>query len=247
MAVLCTLLSTTFPMSDELCKPIRVVDKAKKLIRLGPGEGHKQTASVLMLHGFGDNASGWFEPALEWAQRLPHVRFVLPTAPFLPEMGATAWFSFSRSPTKEAMVESLTTLEDLVQEEARVVGLDRIVVAGFSQGGVMAYELGLTRMGQRVAGIAALSTWLPPFTASRVSDAGRSTPMIICHGSEDDRVGGSDSAKKAQKELVDSGVKVVELHIYNMGHNACEKELNDILNWLQRIIPAHVSHGASKL
>ena len=46
--------------SPALCKPAHVVDKETKRIELGPGEGHAHTASLLLLHGFGDNASGWY-------------------------------------------------------------------------------------------------------------------------------------------------------------------------------------------
>jgi len=54
-----------------------------------------------------------------------------------------------------------------------------------------------------------------------VSDAGRATPLIICHGAED--VGGSAVPKNTQKYLVDAGVKDLELHLYNMGHSTCDE------------------------
>ena len=51
--------------SPALCKPEHLVDRDTKRIELGPGEGHAHTASLLLLHGFGDNASGWYVHSLD--------------------------------------------------------------------------------------------------------------------------------------------------------------------------------------
>lgn len=217
------------------CRPAHQVDKAIKLIRLGPGEGHKQTASVLLLHGFGDTAGGWFDLAMWLAERLPHVQFVLPTAPVNQEMGATAWFTFSGPSKATTLAQSVETLQKLMMEEEKAVGMHRVVIAGFSQGGVLAYHLGLQRAGEPVGGVLAMSTWLP--REQTIGNSSSATPVLICHGTDDDRIG-AQAAEQARDRLTSSGLKDVTLKMYEgLGHSACDVELLDALEWLQRVVP----------
>lgn len=219
------------------------MDRPKKLIRLGPGDGHQHTASVLLLHGFGDNAAGWFEPAMWWAERLPHVRFILPTAPVSATMGTTSWFDFGGSEMEASFVESVNNLTTMLSEEEATVGSSRIVVAGFSQGGALAYHLGLTRTSAPLGGVVAMSTFLRGEASANVADSALSTPVLICHGTDDDRIpGGAAGAQLARDELSGLGMKHLELIIYDgMGHSACDKELHDVLRWLQRTLPEETS------
>eukprot|EP00446_Apocalathium_sp_SHHI-4_P040471 CAMPEP_0177345256 /NCGR_PEP_ID=MMETSP0368-20130122/28549_1 /TAXON_ID=447022 ORGANISM="Scrippsiella hangoei-like, Strain SHHI-4" /NCGR_SAMPLE_ID=MMETSP0368 /ASSEMBLY_ACC=CAM_ASM_000363 /LENGTH=245 /DNA_ID=CAMNT_0018806817 /DNA_START=1 /DNA_END=738 /DNA_ORIENTATION=- len=233
--------------SEPLCEPAHQVDKAQKLIHVGPAKGRQHTATVLMLHGFGDSAAGWFEPAMFWAQRLPHVRFVLPTAPVSNTMGTTSWFDFGGGDMASTFDASVRALGALIQQEEAVVGAGCIVVAGFSQGGALAYHLGLTRAGQRLGGVVAMSTFLLPEVDSKFSADARETPILICHGTADDRIpGGADGARRARERLVKFGVSNVELKIYEgMGHSATDGELLDILQWLRHTLPSDASSSAA--
>lgn len=232
------------PLPPAACKPARKVDKTKKLIELGPGEGHQHTASVLVLHGFGDSAAGWFEPALFWAERLPHARFVLPTAPFSESMGTTSWFDLGGEGVARTFAASAELLAELLLAEEDAVGAGRVVVAGFSQGGALAYHLGLARRARRdgapaLAGVAALSTFLRREAVDEIAAGAKATHVLICHGTEDDRIpGGADGARAAAEHLRKAGVADVDLKIYHgMGHAATEEELRDILVWLHRVLP----------
>jgi predicted esterase len=242
-----------------LCKPSQVVDKPSKLIVLGPGEGHAHSATVIMLHGFGDTAAGWYSPAMYWAQRLPHVRFILPTAKVDASMGGVpSWFPFAGDNVKEGFLRAAVGLKEVVDHEAEVLaasgGAQRVVVAGFSQGGALAYYLGLQRGGageERLGGVLALSTFLRKVSQDGVpADAyvpgegvvtvtSMDTPVWIAHGTADDRIpGGAKGAARAQQTLEEEGMGDVTLKIYEgMGHEASQRELDDALVFLKRVLP----------
>ena len=264
-------------MASALCMPTQVVDKPSKLIVLGPGEGHAHSATVLMLHGFGDTAAGWYSPAMYWAQRLPHVRFILPTAKVDASMGGVpSWFPFAGDNVKEGFLRAAVGLKEVVDHEAEVLaasgGAQRVVVAGFSQGGALAYYLGLQRGGgaqsgggtgqsgggagggageERLGGVLALSTFLRKVSQDGVpadtyapgegvvTVTSMDTPVWIAHGTADDRIpGGAKGAARAQQTLEEEGMGDVTLKIYEgMGHEASQRELDDALMFLKRVLP----------
>lgn len=223
------------------------VCEPKQMIELGPGTGHHHTASVLLMHGFGDTAEGWRDPGMWLAQRLPHVRFVLPTAPTSQAMGCPSWFDFEGASQKRTMDESLSYLNELLDAEVQRVGAGRVVVAGFSQGGALAYHLGLSRSTSPVAGVVALSTFLHGKVAEHIDETAKGTPVLICHGTADDRIpGGVQAVQKAHDLLKQNGAHDVELKLYEgMGHAANLEELRDVLRWMNRVIPS--IGGTSKL
>lgn len=208
-------------------------------ITLGPGAGHEHSASVVLLHGFGDTADGWKDPGMWLAQRLPHVRFVLPTAPTSPVMGCPSWFDFQGEAQQRTYDESLAVVGALVEEEVRRVGPHRVVVAGFSQGGCLAYHLGMLRKGGRLGGVLGLSTFLRGEAANRVEDDAKATPVLICHGTADDRIpGGVEGARQGAEQLRASGATDVELKVYEgLEHSASLEEMRDALVWLRRVVP----------
>merc|ERR1711972_115148 len=111
--------------------------------------------------------------------------------------------------------ESVHSLEQLLQKEELAVGAGRVVVAGFSQGGALAYHLGLARPNRHVGGVAALSTFLRKETTEQFSHVSQTSAVLICHGTEDDRIpGGANGAKQARERLTHLGVDDVELKIY---------------------------------
>lgn len=231
--------------SPALCEP-------GLQIQVGPGVSNRHTATVLLMHGLGDTAAGWQEPCQWLAQRLPHVRFVLPTAPTSPALGCPSWFDIHGEGRKHTFDASMASLGALLDSEASVVGPERVVVAGFSQGGVLAYHLGLLQCRERpVAGVLALSTFLSGPSKSSTLEfpaATATTPVLICHGTEDDRIpGGVEWAKGAQKSLQERGCGDVELKLYEgMGHAVSMEELRDVLVWLRRVLPA-ATDAQSKL
>jgi len=203
--------------------------------------------SVIWLHGLGADGHD-FEPVvpeLRMPDSLP-LRFVFPHAPVRPVtinggMSMRAWYdivSLDRAgPQDEAGIrESAATLEALVEREhSRGIPFQHIAVAGFSQGGSLALHMGL-RYAQRLAGIIALSTWLPlgetleREVARNPGSQPRDIPIFLAHGSYDPMlpVGLGHQSCEVLRELG----YTVEWHEYPMPHSVCAEEIDDIREWL---------------
>ncbi|MCK5901654.1 MAG: alpha/beta fold hydrolase [Cocleimonas sp.] len=202
--------------------------------------------TVIWLHGLGADGHD-FVPLIP-ELKLPEgagIRFIFPHAPVRPvtlnhgdEM--RAWYDLlSLEPGKTANeADILTTvawINTLIDNEiANGIAADKIVLAGFSQGGVIALHTGL-RYPQPLAGIMALSTYLPfaPQTLKQVSDGQSRLPIFAAHGSNDPVIPLLSWHIYALK-LEASGFKV-EAHQYPMEHSLCPQEIKDLSNWLQRI------------
>ena len=204
-------------------------------------------ASVIWLHGLGADAHD-FEPLVpELGDELrERVRFVFPNAPHQPVtinngMVMRAWYDISeadlaRRPDEKGVRASGKILAELVDAEVDG-GIDsrRVVVAGFSQGGAIALHTGL-RYPKRLAGILALSTYLPLHEATRkeAGEANRGIPIFMAHGSQDPVIPLSTS--EASRAFLASLGYAVEVHTYPMPHSVCGEEVRDIDNWLSRIL-----------
>jgi phospholipase/carboxylesterase len=216
--------------------------------------------SVIWLHGLGADGHD-FEPVVPELDLRPEpgIRFVFPHAPMRPVtinggMTMRAWYdirTFDRDgPQDEAGIrESALLLERLIQRERqRGSSYDRIVVAGFSQGGAIALHAAL-RFPQRLAGLMALSTWLPLAQSFReevvdnTNSAARDLPIFMAHGSFDP-VLPVEFGKTSRDVLQNAGFSV-EWHEYPMGHAVCAEEIGAIRNWLQAVL-ARQAHSASQ-
>ncbi|NNL54167.1 MAG: alpha/beta hydrolase fold domain-containing protein [Woeseia sp.] len=206
--------------------------------------------SVIWLHGLGADGHD-FEPIvpelrLEGELKL---RFIFPHAPLRKVtinggMEMRAWYdilSLERDgPQDEAGIrDSGAQLEALIaREQQRGVALNKIVLAGFSQGGAIAMHTAL-RQKERLAGLMALSTWLPLHDAfdREVTDApdsqSRDLPVFVAHGTFDPMLPlalGED----ARDSLKGAGF-APEWHSYPMAHSVCAEEIAAIREWLLRI------------
>ena len=205
-------------------------------------------ATVLWMHGLG--ADGHDFEALVPELRLPEapaVRFVFPHAPIRPVTingghRMRAWYDvtgFDRSaPQDEAGIrESAESLGALVRREReRGIPSDRIVAAGFSQGGAMALQLGL-RWPERLAGILALSTWLPlaDTLEAEAHPANAAVPVLMAHGSFDPII--PIPAGEASRDALRARGYHVDWRSYPMPHSVCGEEVEDIRQWLLRTLP----------
>ncbi len=207
----------------------------------------RTSASVIWLHGLGADAHD-FEPIVpELGEVLcDSVRFVFPFAPHRPVtvnggMVMRAWYDvadtdLARRADEEGVRESGKLLSALVDTEIKNgLSSNRIVLAGFSQGGAIALHAGL-RYPRPLAGILALSTYLPLHQAAReeASDANRSVPIFMAHGSQDPVI--PLSASEASRDFLTSLGYVVECHTYPMPHSVCGEEVRDIRDWLSRTL-----------
>ncbi|MBZ0072229.1 MAG: alpha/beta fold hydrolase [Thiohalobacteraceae bacterium] len=205
------------------------------------------TASVIWLHGLGADGHD-FEPLVpELGQLERGVRFVLPHAPHRPvtiNAGHVmrAWYDIRgtdiAADTDAAGIRASSAAvgELIATEVARGVPPERIVLAGFSQGGAVALQAGLTGA-LPLAGILALSTYvpLPGALATDLTGAGRGIPIFMAHGHDDPVVPFALGAA-SRDHLVALGCRVA-FHAYRMPHTLCAEELTDIRAWLDGRLP----------
>lgn len=203
------------------------------------------TAAVIWLHGLG--ASGHdFEPVVP-ELGLPEnaaVRFIFPHAPNMPVtinggMTMPAWYDIKamdidRVVDTDQLMASSDAVAKLVDREIeRGVASENIIIAGFSQGGAVAYELGLSYP-KRLAGIIALSTYFATAKTVQVSDANRGIPINIYHGTHDPMVPESLGRLSVEK-LKELGFEP-SYQTFPMEHSVCLEEVQDI----GRFIRTHV-------
>ncbi|NWF31831.1 carboxylesterase [Stenotrophomonas sp. SAM-B] len=200
--------------------------------------------SVLWLHGLGADGHD-FAPIVPELVRphWPAIRFVFPHAPVQPitinnGVPMRAWYDIVsmdfRSRADSAGVEaSIVELELLIEREiARGIPAERILLAGFSQGGAVILSA-LLRRTRPLAGLIALSTYLPDpakAAAARVADA-ISVPVFMAHGTQDPVIPVAIAEHTAQTLGV-LGLPV-EWHTYTMAHQVCAEELHALGEWLE--------------
>jgi len=208
--------------------------------------GPRPDAAVIWLHGLGADGSDFVPVArvLGLPERLA-VRFVFPNAPERPVtinagMRMRAWYDIAElggaQQDETGIRASQRLLEALIaRERRRGVEATRIVLAGFSQGGAIALQAGL-RHRERLAGIMALSTWLPlaHTLAAEKSAINADVPIFMAHGEEDPMVG-IERALASRRALEALGY-APEWHTFPMGHEVCPEEIAAIAGWLARVL-----------
>jgi phospholipase/carboxylesterase len=209
--------------------------------------GDNPGASVIWLHGLG--ADGYdFLPIVEELDLggLGDLRFVFPHAPLMPVTlnngyVMPAWYDVvaihADAPEDEAGIRaSAQTVTDLIaRENARGIPARRIVLAGFSQGGVIALHTAL-RHPQRLAGALILSSYLAlaERLPAEAAAANRDLPIFMAHGSMDNIV--PETLARKSETLLRELDYPVEWHDYAMAHSVCPEEIADIGNWLRRVL-----------
>lgn len=200
--------------------------------------------SVIWLHGLGADGSD-FEPVVPelGLESGPGVRFIFPNAPHMPVTCnggyvMPAWYDIvsldvdSRVVDEAGIIASRQAIRRLIEREnRRGVPCARIFVAGFSQGGAVAYTTALTHA-ESLAGVIALSTYIPTPTLleTEATAANRAVPIFAAHGSDDDVVS-PGLGIRARDFLLRQGYDV-EWHEYPMPHSVCLEEVQDIGRWL---------------
>ncbi len=204
--------------------------------------GPNPVGTVIWLHGLGADGHD-FEPIVPMLTLDSHLRFVFPNAPERPVtlnggMTMRAWYDIDpRNPLSgsDDIAASADAVAALVAREVdRGISPRRIVLAGFSQGGVIALHLGL-RHPDRLAGIMALSTYLHDherFT-DEVSFASIDVPIFMAHGVADPMIP-ITRAITSREALLRHGYRVA-WHEYAMGHQVCPAEIRDIATWLNLV------------
>ena len=202
--------------------------------------------SVVWLHGLG--ASGHDFEDIVPMLRLPRVRFVFPHAP---QHAVTingglimpAWYDILAMGTAggedaDDVRESAAMIEALIaREAARGVPAEKVVLAGFSQGGAMALFTG-TRHAKTLRGIMVLSGYevVARSREAETTEANRKTPLLFCHGTHDPMV--SIVRARAAFTAYAEGRPQAEWHQFAMGHEVCPPEIDVIRQWLAARVAA---------
>jgi len=205
--------------------------------------GPNPKASVIWLHGLGADGHD-FEPIVPELELDQPVRFVFPHAPVRAVtinqgMRMRAWYDilqFGPGPEDETGVRASQKLveEMIAAEKAR--GIGSIVLAGFSQGGAIVLQTAL-RHRERLAGVLALSTYLPLHNTlgAERSLENRDVPIFMAHGQYDDIIPLA-RAEQSRQFLERLGYKL-QWHTYPMPHSVCPDEIAHISAFLREILP----------
>lgn len=218
------------------------MDTPLQVVRLEPAAA--ADASVIWLHGLGADGHD-FEPIVPELGLPPahRIRFLFPHAPIRPisingGMEMRGWYDIAdqgleRKVDASGIRESAHHVQRLLDDEI-AAGIDsrRIVLAGFSQGGAIAFHLGL-RYGHTLGGILALSTYLPlaESLAAEAAPAQQATPILIAHGTRDPLV--PEILGKHAAETLRTAGYAVTYRSYPMEHAVSAAETADIAAWLK--------------
>ena len=212
--------------------------------------GPTPRGSVIWLHGLGADGNDFVPIVHELdLSGAPDIRFVFPHAPMQPVSinngyVMRAWYDVrwgdlegrSKQPDEKGVRASQAAVGQLIEREiSRGTRVERIVLAGFSQGGAIALQTGL-RYPQKLGGVMALSTYLPlaETFAAEATEQNRRTPIFMAHGTQDGVVQFAYGAQ-SRDILVQHGYDV-EWHQYPMAHSVSLEEIRDVVAWLLRVL-----------
>jgi phospholipase/carboxylesterase len=200
--------------------------------------------AVIWLHGLGSDGNDFVPVVRELA--LPttlNLRFIFPHAPSIPVTVNNgyvmpAWYdifelTLDRKVDVTQLRASAEQVHALIEREiARGIPSEKIVVAGFSQGGAVAYEAALS-FNKPLAGLLALSTYFATHDTITLDAANKNIAILIQHGTEDSVVP-EVLGQRAYRQLSDSGYAVV-YDAYPMEHTLCGEQVDAISKWLRDI------------
>jgi phospholipase/carboxylesterase len=207
------------------------------------------TAAVIWMHGLGADGHDFepIVPELRLGPR-PAIRFVFPHAPLRPvtiNQGHVmrAWYDIRalagvRREDEAGVRQSARQIESLIaRERQRGIPAERLVLAGFSQGGAMALHTG-RRHAERLAGVMALSCYLPLASTleAEAAPANRAVPIFWAHGVHDPMIPLA-LAEQSREQLAALGYPI-EWHQYAMPHSVSAEEIAEIARWLGRVLGA---------
>lgn len=220
-------------------------ENLKSLILENPNAGSSD-ACVIWLHGLGASCN-------DFANLLPEltlnpgarIRFIFPQAPTMPvtvnngyEM--PAWYDLlsmdvDRKFNAEHLKQASESIGKIIDEQvAAGIDSERILIAGFSQGGAVAYDVVLNSH-KPLAGLMALSTYFATSTSCAFAEENKTTPISIQHGTQDGVVL-PQLADRAESVLGEQGY-CFESHRYPMAHEVCREQIADISQFINRCLP----------
>jgi phospholipase/carboxylesterase len=220
-----------------------------KLDALQMDTGPEPKHTVIWLHGLGASGHDFESVVLEFVfSKETPVRFIFPHAPELPVtvnggMVMPAWYDIlamdidRKVDTLQLRKSSELVAEFIEQEIARGVPSENIIIGGFSQGGAVAYELALSYP-KPLGGLFALSTYFATADSICLSEANRTLPVFVAHGSFDPVVPES-LGQAAVKQLQAMGYQP-EYQSYGMEHSLCLEEVRDMDAFFAQRVANHL-------
>ncbi len=198
--------------------------------------------AVIFLHGLG--ADGFDFKDIFTRPQFNKIRFILPHAPYQPvtinqSYEMRAWYdlydlSLDKDEDELGMERSSLNIQKLIEEQISLgIPSEKIIIGGFSQGAAMSFYLGL-KYHKKLGGIAALSGYLPLKESLTESVKGKlaNMPIFMAHGLYDNVIDiqiADSSFKKLLKKF-----NSVSFLKYPMGHEVCEKEIDDLSIFLNQ-------------
>jgi len=205
----------------------------------------KHTASLIFLHGLGDTGHGWSASFEEI--KMAHVKSICPNAPVSPVtlnggFRMPSWFdikslTFQGEQDETGIKDAAANIRSIIEDEIKTgIPSDRIVLGGFSQGGALALYTALT-MEKPLAGILALSSWLPLHKSFPEAIKGnKDTKILQCHGDIDPVV--NFTLGQMTADVLSSFCSNLEFKTYQgLGHSSSPQEMNDVKEWLKKVLP----------
>lgn len=203
------------------------------------------TASVIWLHGLGADGHDFapLVPELQLPAGLA-IRFIFPHAPSIPVTinggyVMPAWYdilemNLERKIDESQLSESASEVHLLIEREiARGIGSERIILAGFSQGGAVVYQAGLS-FTRSLAGLLVMSSYFATHASLQIHPANQLAPILIQHGSSD-AVVNEVLGQRAYRLLLDRGC-LVSYESYAMEHTVCAEQIKSISHWIQSVL-----------
>lgn len=210
----------------------------------------KHTATIIFLHGLGDTGHGWADAMT--SVRPTYSKVICPTAETMrvtlnAGFRMPSWFDLlsldDNQPEDEkgirAARDSIHALIDECTSGDSAVPVNRVLLGGFSQGGALALYSALTYPRGQLAGVMALSCWLPlrnEFPAACL-EQNKSIPILQCHGDCDPLVPYKWGQMTTQ--VIRKFAPQLEFKTYRgMTHSSCEQEIDDMKQFVSRLLPA---------
>lgn len=201
------------------------------------------SASVIWLHGLG--ADGHDFAPLVPELRLPDslsVRFIFPHAPQIPVTVNAGYFmpawydilemNLERKIDEAQLNASAIAVQDLIRRELdRGIASERIILAGFSQGGAVVYQAGYT-FDKPLGGFLVLSSYFATGSSININEANKNTPILIQHGTRDPIV--APILGERAFKFVQTFNESVSYETYPMEHTLCGEQVVAISQWLQK-------------
>lgn len=222
------------------------------VITVAPKIETEQSGLVVICHGLGDSAEGFVDMAENLASQMPHLKFILPTAPTQPVtmnmgMPMPSWYDITGLDERSnencnGILQSQTTLHTILQNEHANTSLPyhRMLLAGFSQGGALSLFTGMQMPSpsQKLAGIVVMSGYLPAAKKFTITAGLEDTPILHCHGEADPMVQ-IGMARRSQEVLTgDKGAKDYRLKTYpGLVHSVNPEEVAEVLSFLGTVLP----------